>query len=67
MIDVDVIKLENGKDYIIVAKKQCNGIEYLYLSVKDDEEDMCIRKLIGDNIVPLDNENELIEAVKLFN
>ncbi len=67
MIDIDVIKLENGQDYVIVSKKKHNDIEYLYLSGKNEEEDICIRKLVGDNIVPLDNEDELTEAIKLFN
>lgn len=66
MIDIDVIKLENEKEYIIISRKKYNDIEYLYLSGKDDDEDICVRKIVEDSIVPLDSEEELMHAINLF-
>ena len=56
MTEVEVVTLEDGKDYTVVKEKQLDGITYLYL-VSDDEIDM---------IVTLDTDEEFDKVAEAF-
>ena len=68
MTEVEVVTLEDGKDYTVVKEKQLDGITYLYL-VSDDEED-AIRKVEAingiDMIVTLDTDEEFDKVAEAF-
>ncbi len=71
MIDVNVITLENGKEYIItdtIVSDDQN--KYLFLVNKIDNNDIMLRKIItkddGEYITKLDNEDEFEEVMTLF-
>lgn len=70
-LEVNVIKLENGLDYIIIDAIQNENNKYLFLVNKNNEDDLCIRKIyIKDNeefLVKLDNDEEFEEALELYN
>lgn len=70
MIDVNVITLENGKDYIITDATTNNNNKYLFLMGKLDKNDIVIRKVItkddGEYVVKLDSEDEFSEVIALF-
>ena len=70
MIDVNVMTLENGKDYIITDTVASNSNKYLFLMGKLDKNDILIRKIItkddGEYVVKLDSEDEFAEVMTLF-
>lgn len=65
-IDVEVVTLENDKDYIVVDKIS----DYVYLVNETEPDDFCIRKIEieGDEeyFVGLDNEIEFDKALLEF-
>lgn len=66
---VNVVTLENNKDYIIIDTIEFNDNKYLFLSNKDDENDMCVRKIITKDreyLTKLESENELEEVLNIF-
>lgn len=69
-MEVNVITLENGFEYIIIDTIEVNNNKYLFLSNKQDENDMCVRKIIikeeKEYLVKLDTENELEEVLNVF-
>ena len=69
-MEVDIIELEDNKNYYIIDEKVLNGSTYILLSSVDNKKDMCIRKRIqkdGKNIISmLSDVNELQEALELF-
>ena len=67
MIDVEVITLEDNKEYYILREID----NYLYLVNTEDENDITIRKNVksidGKNYVQkLESEEELNKALNLF-
>ncbi len=69
-MNIDVIKLENGKEYGIIDTITHNGSNYLVLSNILDNNDFCIRKVIEKEgrevIVKLNDQNEFEEIMKMF-
>lgn len=69
-LEVNVVELEDGKDYVIVDAIQNNDSKYLFLANKDDLENKCIRKIYLENneeyLRKLTDE-EFEEALELFN
>lgn len=70
MVDNSRIVLENKKEYHIIDKIKLDKKAFVYLSNLNDPEDFCVRKEIEEKektyLVGLDNEEEAIEALKLF-
>ncbi|HAB67350.1 MAG TPA: hypothetical protein DCE23_08285 [Firmicutes bacterium] len=66
MTDIDTIKLEDDKDYIVI-----DIIEgYFYLTNIKNPADFCIRKLLDENtpeLYLLDDKQEFNKALDLFN
>ena len=67
MIDVEVVTLEDNKEYYILREID----NYLYLVNTEDENDITIRKNVksidGKNYVQkLESEEELDKALNLF-
>ena len=66
MIDVEVVTLEDNKEYYIVREVD----NYLYLVNTADENDITIRKNVKkdgkDLVQKLDSEDELKKALELF-
>lgn len=66
MIDVEVITLEDNKEYFVLREID----DYLYLVNTQDAKDITIRKNInkdGKNYVQkLESEDELKKALELF-
>jgi hypothetical protein len=66
-MELEIVKLENDKEYAIMRERQ----NYLYLVNTEDPEDICIRKNVVKNgvefIESLDSKEEFDEALKLFN
>jgi len=71
MVEVNVITLENGKDYLIVEALEVNNNRYLFLVNEDDEQDSCIRKVITENneeyLIKLDDKEEYENVMTTFN
>lgn len=70
-LELNVIKLENNEEYVIVDAIQNEDNKYLFLANKDNEEDICIRKVIikdgQEFLIKLDNDDEFDEVLALFN
>lgn len=70
-MEVNVITLENGHDYMIVDAIEINNDKYLFLANEDNDIDMCIRKVIlkdgKDYLIKLDNDEEFDEVMTAFN
>ncbi len=61
-VEVEVVTLEDNKDYIILARHE----NYLLLVNENDEEDICVRKEEGDFLIGLESEEEVDKALKIF-
>lgn len=70
-IEVDVITLENNKDYEIIDTIVYNNNKYLILSNEENDYDICVRKIIikedREYLARLDSENEFNEVMTVFN
>ena len=43
--NIEVVTLEDGKDYMVTAELDINNIKYLFLTNEDDVADFCLRKI----------------------
>lgn len=70
-IEVNVITLENNKEYEIIDTIVYNDNKYLILSNEENDYEICVRKVITredrEYIVRLDSENEFNEVMTIFN
>lgn len=70
MEEVEVITLEDGKDYMVTDEFEINKVRYVYLTNEEDIADICIRKInIINNeeyLVGLDSEEEFKKALQEF-
>ena len=70
MIEIDVLTLENNKDYRILDTLTNDESKYLILENREDENDIAIRKVIkkedGEYVVKLDNNDEFEKIMYLF-
>ncbi len=72
MIEKNVVKLENDKEYYELKKDMIDNVVYLLLASVDDDNDIEIRKLIKDYndnetyITKLDSEEELKKVLNYY-
>jgi len=70
-VEVNVITLDNGVDYMIVDALKVNDNNYFFLVNENDKMDFCIRKVIKENdkeyLVKLDSEEEFEDVMLAFN
>ena len=68
--NVEVVTLEDGKDYMVTAELEINNIKYLFLTNEDDVADFCLRKIntINNNeyLVGLNDKEEVIKVLQEF-
>ena len=67
-MEVKVFKIDD-KDYYSVGELLIDDNMYYMLVNKDDEEDALVRKVTKDdpeNLVPLDNEEEVLSVLDKF-
>lgn len=53
-------------EYLVLNELDNNGEHYIYMSNKNDEKDILIRKVKDVYLSVLDNEEEFLEALKLL-
>ena len=70
MADLDILTLQNNKDYIVIDTLINEEKKYLFLLNKEDDNDMVVRKVIkkddGEYVTKLDSEDEFEEIMYLF-
>lgn len=70
MIEVNVIKLEDNKEYAIINTLEKNQKKYLLLVEVNNEENVCIRRVLKEDekeyLVKLDSNEEFEEVLSLF-
>ncbi len=72
MIEKNVVKLENDKEYYELKKDMIDNVVYLLLASVDDDNDIEIRKLVKDYndnetyITKLDSEEELKKVLNYY-
>ena len=64
--EMEIVTLENGKEYMILERIKKDKDEYVYLSNKENENDFCIRKINGDTLYGLKDKNEYFSALSLL-
>lgn len=68
--NIEVVTLEDGKDYMVTAELEINNIKYLFLTNEDDVADFCLRKIntINNNeyLVGLNDKKEVIKVLQEF-
>lgn len=62
---VDVYKIGNVI-YEVIEEVDYMSNHYVYLCNENDENDIMIRRINGDNLEPLDTEEELKEVLSLL-
>lgn len=56
----------NNKDYLVINEIDYKNNRYIYLVNELDNKDILIRKIINNELYPMDNEEELNEILKLI-
>ncbi len=68
--NVELVTLDDGKNYLVTAELVINNIKYIYLTNEDDVADFCIRKINNINgeeyLVGLESKDEVIMVLKEF-
>ena len=68
--EVNIITLDDGKDYMVTDELVINNVKYLLLTNEDDVADFCIRKINNINnseyLVGLNNKDEVLIVLKEF-
>ena len=68
--NIEVVTLEDGKDYMVTAELEINNIKYLFLTNEEDVADFCLRKIntINNNeyLVGLIDKEEVIKVLQEF-
>ena len=68
--EVNIITLDDGKDYMVTDELIINNVKYLLLTNEDDVADFCIRKINNINnseyLVGLNNKDEVLNVLKEF-
>ena len=66
MVEVDTVKLEDGKTYMIIEEKE----GYVYLANVENPKEFCIKKQTIENgetfLNPIEDFHEFETALKLF-
>ena len=67
--DEVLLKVYNidGKDYYVINELDYNNSHYLYLSNKNDPDDIMLRKIKNGYLELLDNEQELKSVLNSIN
>lgn len=69
-MDVHVITLEDGIDYIIFEAIEHNNKKYLFLANENDNDDICVRKVIEEEgkeyLIKLDDREEFEEVMNIY-
>lgn len=65
MVDVKVYNIDD-KEYMVINELDDNDKHYLLLSNKEDEDDILFRKVDNNSLVPLENEDEVVRVLQLF-
>ena len=63
--EFECITLENNIEYAVVEKIKKDNFYYMYLFNVNDVKDFCIRKLVGNKLCGLSNDEEFNEALLL--
>ncbi len=70
MEELEIITLDDGRDYIITDEFLIDGVKYVYLTLEGDIGTFCIRKInIINNeeyLVSLNDKNEFEMALEQF-
>ena len=68
--NIEVVTLEDSKDYMVTAELEINNIKYLFLTNEDDVAAFCLRKIntINNNeyLVGLNDKEEVIKVLQEF-
>lgn len=68
--EVNIITLDDGKDYMVTDELVINNVKYLLLTNENDVADFCIRKINNINnseyLVGLNNKDEVLNVLKEF-
>lgn len=67
-MELEIIEIDN-QEYYVLTELQGQTEKYLYLSNVNDEDDVFLRKADKNNsdiVIPLESDEELIEATTLL-
>ena len=62
-MNYEIVKLEDGINYLILNEQVIDNVKYLYLVNVNDEDDFAIRKEDGEDLVGL-TEEEFDKVIK---
>ncbi len=63
---IEFITQDDGIEYIIVDEIETKRGHYVYLVNVQDETDICVKKLNGEEIYPLENDKEFEYCMYIF-
>lgn len=63
---IELITLEDNRVCIILDEITVNENKYLYLVNSQKKDDFIIRKVLNDELVGLDNEEEFNNIIEIF-
>ncbi len=69
-MEINVLPLEDGKNYMIVDTIENGNFQYLLLANENDHDEIILRKVIHedkDYLVKLDSDDEFDEVMTVFN
>lgn len=67
MIDMNVVTLEDNKEYMIIGAEEVDNNKYLILTNEEEPEKLVVRKIITENnedfLVKLDTKDEYDKVI----
>lgn len=54
----------NNKIYLVIKELELNNNRYVFLENEMDNTDDMIRKVSGDNLLPIDTDEEFFNVIK---
>ena len=70
MEEIEVVTLEDDKNYNVIERLELNGFTYLILANENDDTDICVRKEVEKEdktyLAMLSSDEELESVLKEF-
>ncbi len=65
-MNLEKVLLEDDTEYIVISEEKINENNYVFLVDSSNKEKFAVRKVIDDNLIGLDDEQELNDVMQYY-
>ncbi len=65
-MNLEKVLLEDDTEYIVISEEKINENNYVFLVDSSNKEQFAVRKVIDDNLIGLDDEQELNDVMQYY-